>query len=324
VKGEVRGDWELLTLEFVRYLKVKGIRSLRKIPYELKPFFLYLEENGYELYEVNYKKAQDYQTCIATLEEPDGGIHYSTSTVRSMTYAAGSFYDFLKTKGIALTNPFKHIRIIKGRKRLPKHIPKEDLMGKFLDSLKCFWKGKSLRQRRELYKVHVIAELMYATGLRISEVAGLTCDDIDLEAGIVLVRDGKGRKDRKAYLNEYAAKVLGIYMSEMREYVNHNKGSSMLFGVKDGKCLDKALNGRLKDTGKALGIKRFTSHSFRHSLGFHLLRRGCAINFIQLILGHDKISSTSIYTKVEKTDLRSQLDIYHPRRIKSLTTGGSV
>lgn len=313
---DVRKEWQILSHEFKRYETLQGKQSVRKIPYELKPFFVYLDTHSLELEELNYKLAQEYQTYLTTLENPDGSIHYSANAVSGMMYTVKVFYEFLKTKGIAHTNPFKSIRYIKRKNKIPKNIPKEDKMDKFLESLRCFWEKKHLWHKRNLYKVHVIAELMYATGLRLQEVADLEVEDIDVLSKIVLVRKGKGG-ERKAYLNEYAAQVLQYYINEMREYVNKNRESTKLFGVKSGKAMEEMLNGWLKKMGEAAGIKRFTSHSFRHTLGFHLLRRGCGLRYIQLILGHKDMRSTTIYAKVEKEDLRNELDTYHPRKFRT-------
>lgn len=313
---DVRKEWQTLSYEFKRYETLRGKQSVRKIPYELKPFFVYLDTHSLELEELNYKLAQEYQTYLTTLENPDGSIHYSANAVSKMMYMVKLFYEYLKTKGMVHTNPFKNIRHIKRKNKIPKNIPKEDKMDKFLESLRRFWEKKHLWHKRNLYKVHVIAELMYATGLRLQEVADLEVEDIDVHAKIVLVRKGK-EGERKACLNEYAAQVLQYYINEMREYVNKNRESKKLFGVKNGRMLDPMLNGWLKQMGDAAGIKRFTSHGFRHTLGFHLLRRGCGFRYIQLILGHKDMRATTIYAKVEKEDLRNELDACHPRKFRT-------
>ena len=313
---KVNESWQKLSYEFKRYETLQGKQSVRKLPYELKPFFIYLETKSLELEELNYKLAQEYQTYLTTLENPDGSIHYSANAVSGMMYTVKVFYEFLKTKGLVHSNPFKSIRNIKRKNKIPKNIPKENKMETFMESLRCFWKQKHLRHRRVLYKIHVIAELMYATGLRLQEVADLEIEDIDIHAKLVLVRNGKGG-ERKAFLNEYAAKVLHYYITEMREYINKNRESKKLFGVKSGKTMEDMVNDWLKAMGEQAGIKRFTSHNFRHTLGFHLLRRGCGLRYIQLILGHKDMRSTTIYAKVEKGDLRNELDTYHPRKFRT-------
>ena len=100
----------------------------------------------------------------------------------------------------------------------------------------------------------------------------------------------------------------------MRSLVNVRE-SKHIFGTKSGKTIEGAVNRILKKEAEICGIGKFTSHGFRHSLGYHLLRRGCDMRYIQLILGHDDMNSTVLYTRVSKGDLKSELDKYHPRRI---------
>ena len=126
----------------------------------------------------------------------------------SFVSAATSFYDFLKVKGIVPSNPFREIRKVRQVRRLPGNILKEKEMDRFLERLSHFEEGKTLRHRVFRYRVHVIAELMYASGLRIAEVADLLTGDIDLRRGVVEVREGKGGRARVAFLNEYAREVL--------------------------------------------------------------------------------------------------------------------
>jgi integrase/recombinase XerD len=161
-----------------------------------------------------------------------------------------------------------------------------------------------------------MAELMYATGMRIGEVLRLTKDDIDFESSMIVVKGGKKEQQRIAYLNDYALKVVKIYVSEMKDVVNVKKGSRRIFGVGSAGTMIQTFHKKLDAVCKKHGIERFTSHNFRHTLGFHLLRRGCDMRYIQLILGHKDMNTTTIYTKVEKGDLRCELDTYHPRRFR--------
>jgi site-specific recombinase XerD len=309
----MKDDIEKLLKDFIEYEKNQGQRSLRKIPYVLGPFFAWLDMTGYEFADINYQKANEYQTHISTLKNEDGTVHYGGSSVYGMVYLSGRLYAYLKTIGKVYVNPFIGIKRVKQEVRLPRNIPNEQKMDELLASLRDFRKERFLWDRRNVYKTHVIAELLYASGLRISEVASLREEDIDFERNIIRVKNGKGGKDRTAYLNDYAARVLKLFACNMRELVNRGK-SDTLFGVKTGRLLDSSLNRRLNEYGKKCGIGRFTSHNFRHAIGFHLLRRGCDLRYIQLILGHEELNSTTIYTKVEKGDLRNELDSCHPRR----------
>jgi integrase/recombinase XerC len=171
------------------------------------------------------------------------------------------------------------------------------------------------------YRMHVIAELMYSTGLRVSEVAGLKPSDVDFARSVVNVRDGKGGYARVAFLNEYAREVLRLYAEKMRLLVmnelNRNR-SEYLFGA-GWKNFKRTVNRYLAAASRKLALPALTSHSFRHALGYHLLRAGCNIRHIQEILGHRRLKNTEVYTKVDKEDLRKVLDNCHPRQWKRKT-----
>ncbi len=298
--------------DFCDYEKTRGFKSYHKVKYLVKVFINYIEEQELKINEIKHKEAQNYQTYLTTLTKEDGTIHYAKTTITDMISVTRNLYNYLKSINLVCSNPFLSIRLLKKENKLLRNIPNEEKLVKLLNKLKEFWKFKSLQ--KPIYKTHVIAELMYSTGLRISEVAELRIEDIDFEKSIVVVRNGKNGKERKAYLNEYAGKVLKIFI-EMKSVINlESKDSSKLFGVKDGDGLSQYVNNYLKKVGKEFCLDNFTSHNFRHSLGFHLLRRGCDMRYIQLILGHDDLKSTMLYTKVDKTDLKSELDKYHPRQ----------
>jgi integrase/recombinase XerD len=300
--------------EFIEYERLRGIKNTTNLAYQLNPFFDYINICKIKLKELTFKDAQDFQTYLTTLEDKEGHIHYATLTIKTIMSIVTRLYSYLKDRGIIYTNPFLNIKRIKVEKSLPRNLPHEKKMNEFLKELSQFWKHKTLGERRAYYKVHVMAELMYSTGLRISEVLALKYSDVDFDARLVNVVSGKGDRQRFAYLNDYACMVLKIYCKDMREVINSNKNTDTIFGVVSASTISAVFHRRLKLSGKKYGIINFTTHSFRHSLGFHLLRRGCDMRYIQLILGHEDMNSTVIYTKVEKSDLKTELDNYHPRQ----------
>ena len=219
-----------------------------------------------------------------------------------------AFYKTLADDGLVFQNPFHGLRHIKREQRLPRTVPTEAEMADYLARLRAFDTRPTTRERRNWYRLHVIAELLYATGMRLGELAMLRPSDFDFDAKTVSIRSGKGGVARTAYLNDYAASVVRFYITQMRDVVNHCHESDNLFGVACARNLDEALNPYFKALGG------FTSHSFRHAVGTHLLRRGCDLRYIQIILGHDDLKSTALYTRVSKEELRDQLDSFHPRK----------
>ena len=309
--------------EYLNEIKLEGhtVQGLLGLRIRVPKFFTFLTEKNLKINEVGIREAQDFQGWLIETGRLDGGA-YSPKTVNSYLIAATNFYEFAKRKGLVASNPFKEIKKMRIDKKLPRNLLKEDQMNRFLEKLSRFDEAgrtgaPSLKAKTTRYKVHVIGELMYATGLRVSEAANLLSTDINFSKGTITVREGKGGKSRTAWMNDYAKEVLKLYVEEMREVVFNewNKRNGTLFGVR-WQPFEKLVNGVLRSTARELGFPTMTSHGFRHALGYHLLRAGCNIRYIQEILGHKLIRNTEIYTKVDKEDLKEVLDTCHPRKFK--------
>ena len=312
-------DFNTHLSQYLHVCKVQGTsaRNLRDVKSSLGKLRSYLDESGLCLTEIRAKQAQQFQGWIMEQVLPDGN-KYAPNTVRNLVQFAKSFYDFLKSTGIVYTNPFSSLHKVRPEYKLPRNVLKPDEMQKLLKSLMCFDSCPNMRDRINLYKTHVICELMYATGLRISEVAGIKQEDIDLDRGIIRVKQAKAGIERTAYLNDYVCHILRIYIDRMRSltFRHWEHRINTLFGA-NYEGLTKFLNKILKTHCRKLGLKPITSHGFRHALGAHLLKAGCDIRYIQAILGHRKLKSTEIYTKIDKDDLLKILDTYHPRQWKA-------
>lgn len=308
-----------LIAEFLKDEKLKGRmeKSLIQLKSSVPKLIHYLDLSGIGFSEAGVKEALAYQEWIIETGRLDGG-KYQASTVRNYLKAAGSFYEFLKNKGIVPDNPFRQIRKIREEKILPRNILKEKQMDALLTALSHYDAETGVKNQITMYKVHVIAELMYASGLRISEVADLAPGDIDFGKGIINVRSGKGGVSRIAWLGDYSKEILRLYITEMRELTFsawHERNNHLLFGT-PWFSLEKLVNKTLKKVSENLKLGPFTSHGFRHALGYHLLRSGCNIRYIQEILGHKHLKNTEIYTKVDREDLRDVLDSFHPRKFR--------
>lgn len=305
VPGGGKAPFAELVDAYEQYQRGRGLKSWRKIRYELGVYGRWLEGGGLEVADVGPRLAEEYQGWLTSLEG-EQGPHYASRTVAAMVCTTWGLHKWLAETGACGSNPFHRLRRVKTDQSLPRAILSEDELAAKLEEVRQFWKAPTLRERRSLYRLHVMAEVLYSTGLRLAELASLEVGDIDWEAGTLTVRQGKGGRARLAWLNEYAQRVLALYVSELRPSLLH-ADSSRLFGVAGARALDKTINAPLK---RIFGI---TSHSLRHCLGTHLLARGCDLRLIQLILGHEDLASTSLYTRVSKEDLRQQLDAHHPR-----------
>jgi integrase/recombinase XerC len=296
------------------YLEMQSLRGkrtswLKGEYYRLRRFASYLEENNLRLEDMNLKEAHSYRKFLCEC---------NTLTKRSINNylsSAKSFYAYLLKMQKVYHNPFCHIDKLKCEERLPRLSLKEKDLCSLLSELKRFYvKDDCIHRNLSRYRTHVIGELMYSTGLRISEVSQLTLSDIDFERGLVYVRDGKCGKSRFTYLNDYAKEVLKLYIDKIRPVLNGSE-TEQLFPVSYYRIKSMMLK-ELDIVSKKQGLGHFTSHCFRHSLGYQLLRRGCDIRYIQEILGHTNIGNTEIYTKVDKESLKDSVLSCHPRELR--------
>jgi len=306
------------------YLAELEKSRVRTTPHKspLTAFFQWVNDRGLDFLRLRIIDAQEFQLYLATKTNDDGSVHYNKVTVSTMVDRVRRFYDYLRKKKLIHGNPFNEIQAIKRKKAIPKNILNEEQMSLFLRHLREFNKAGNLFDRRKLYRTHVLAEFMYSTGARINEVMKIKREDIDFMRNTVTVFDDKTGKSRECILNEYAAKALRLYVEEMRGYVlvaNHARKGDPLFGAGTG--LVVWLNDVLTEESAKLGLPKVTTHHFRHAVGFHLLRAGCDIRYIKEILGHEELGTTQIYTKVDKLDLKSVIDEFHPRKMRQQGPG---
>jgi integrase/recombinase XerD len=157
-------------------------------------------------------------------------------------------------------------------------------------------------------------ELLYATGLRVSELVGLELNDVNLETRVLIAR-GKGSKERLVPVGAPAAEAVRAYLATARETLLKGRRSKHLFVTPRGKALTR--QGFAKILGRcarAAGIRRRISpHKLRHSFATHLLEGGADLRAVQAMLGHADVSTTQIYTHVDRTHVRKLYDRFHPR-----------
>lgn len=303
------------------YERARGCRprGISESAIRARRFLAWLEEDSAEVRDIGRKTAKAYLLYLTESTRPDGTLVHPR-TVSSYLAAAARLCRYLQYAGRIDTNPFATLRPRRMPSQVIRGVLTEAEMKKLLDAL-GHWEaaGSDPRRQGRHYLAHLIAELQYASGLRIAEVAALTCDDLDLEHGIIHVHEGKKGRDRTAYLTSYAASLLSVYVSTMRPLVltakqAHNK--DLLFGA-GFDSLARSQNAHVAEVGGKLGLS-ITSHGFRHALGYHLLRSGCQLRHIQQILGHRSIKDTEIYTKVDAREVMAVVDACHPRGIESL------
>lgn len=216
------------------------------------------------------------------------------------------FYRFLVVSGRRPDNPADDLRPPRAWKSLPKFLSADEV-DRLLQSPDTT-QPRGLRDR-------ALIELLYATGLRVSEMVNLRQQDLNLESGY-LTCTGKGRKQRLVPVGDEAAAWLVRYVREGRPALLKRRTSPRLFvNARGGSALTRVgLWKILKDYGRQAGVRsRLSPHVLRHSFATHLLERGADLRAIQMMLGHSDLSTTQIYTHVLEARLRAVYDKFHPR-----------
>jgi site-specific recombinase XerD len=155
-----------------------------------------------------------------------------------------------------------------------------------------------------------VLELLYGTGLRRTELARLEVNDVDLQAELVMVRQGKGRKDRVVPLGTKASKAVLLYLRHERPRL----AGPLFLSAAGGAITARAVEGIVADAGRRVGLgKPASPHRLRHSCATHLLRNGADLPSIKALLGHASLHSTQVYTAVDVGDLRAMIERCHPR-----------
>lgn len=215
------------------------------------------------------------------------------------------FFRFLVHEKIIERDPSRLVDLPKTGLRLPDVLSSDDVMS--LLNAPDSNKATGLRDAAML-------ELLYASGLRVSELVSLKVQDVNLDAGFVRVL-GKGDKERVVPIGTYAKSKIMLFLEAARHGLLKNIQSPYLFVARAGKPMTRQGFWKLlKKYAAAAGImKKITPHSLRHSFATHLLEGGADLRAVQMMLGHVDISTTQIYTHVAKERLKQIHDKYHPR-----------
>jgi len=262
---------------FLDYLKSKGIQdALRVGKFDVRAFLLVLKGHG-----------------------------VSTKTILRNLVAIRAFFRFLVQEGILEVNPVEELEFPKVAQTLPDILTLKEV--EELLEQPNIQSPLGVRDRAML-------EMLYATGMRVSELTRLPMNHINLEGGYVLLY-GKGSKERVVPLGSEAMKWVALYLKTARGRFAKGKESNSLFISRLGKGMSRQRFWRnLKEYGRRAGIrKRITPHLLRHTFASHLLERGADLRSVQIMLGHVDISTTQIYTHVTGERLKKIHQRYHPR-----------
>jgi|TARA_B100000003_G_scaffold55284_1_gene48865 integrase/recombinase XerD len=267
------------------------------------------ESDIYQLYQWNISKNKKRITEIKKIDTSQY-ISYlfsqnlkSTSVNRKIS-SLKTFFNFLLKKKLIDVNPFADQIMPKKPISLPKSISEDDVV-KLLDAPK----PDSLIGLRD----KAMLELLYASGVRISELVNIKFSDLDLERNIIKVF-GKGSKERLVPFGEDAAQCISAYIDERKKNKDIASIKYIFLNNRGSKISRHAFWHRLKEYCLEIGLKRDISpHTLRHAFATHLLNRGADLRSVQVLLGHSDLSTTQIYTHIAKQRLSELVKKHHPR-----------
>ena len=252
-----------------------------------------------------------YRTKIA-------GAPLSFQTQGKRLISVRAFFQWMTRQHHLLYNPASELELPRQQQRLPRHILSVAEIEQVLNACDTTEPtGLGLRDRAML-------EALYSTGMRRGELVNLRTDDVDLDRGTVLIRQGKGNKDRVVPIGERACRWIEKYLYDVRpEYIDDEDGAT-LFLAKHGEAMQgKQLSVIVKKTIEAANLERFQDthpnaacHLLRHACATHMLENGADIRYIQALLGHADLSTTEVYTRVSILQLKAVHDRTHPARMQ--------
>lgn len=278
----------------LRDIKKFSGHTLKAYKQDINQFLAYIETNRLK---IDKHSIRDFISEIYLKSR-------NKTTVSRKIYAVKSFFSYLLKNGIVEKNPFDAISSPKIDKRIPEILTVKEMLD-FLDRLP----SNNLLELRN----RAIFELLYATGLRISELTNLKFSDIDFNGGLIRVM-GKGKKERVVPFHDTARMVLLRYGDERNRALKYTIDFVFL-NSRGEKISDRSVERILRDSFKRImkSDKHVYPHLFRHSFATHLLQRGANLRVIQELLGHSNLATTEKYTTLNFSDLLQTYKQYHPR-----------
>ncbi|OGT04886.1 MAG: hypothetical protein A2Z65_12970 [Gallionellales bacterium RIFCSPLOWO2_02_58_13] len=296
---------------FLEWTVVTGLseQTARIRKQALDGFILWCDERGLQRpHDITRPILQRYQSFLYHYRKVDGNpLSFNTQATRLHPIVA--FFKWLARESHILYNPASDLVLPKPPRQLPKHSMSVADIETVLNQADIET-ASGIRNRAML-------ETLYSSGIRRSELIHLTLYDVDTERGTLMVRQGKGRKDRLIPVGARACAWITRYVQEVRPQLALTQEQRCLFVTDYGEAFEK---NRLSDMVKRhmlwAGFKHGGCHAFRHAMATHMLENGADIRYIQVILGHSELSTTQIYTHVAIGKLKAVHALTHPARME--------
>ena len=297
-------NWQSYLKEYQNYLRLeRGLseNTIANYTFDIEKLVSFLESNSITQSPVQISEEIIQQFIYEIAKEVNAR---SQSRIIS---GLKSFFNFLVFEDYRKETPMELIEVPKVGRKLPDTLSTDEI-----DSLI----GAIDLSKNEGERNRAMLETLYSCGLRVSELIGLKLSDLFFEEGFVKVT-GKGNKQRFVPIGKLTEKYINFYLEGYRNHLKAVKGhEDILFLNRRGKQLTRAMVFTIiKDLAVKIGLKKTISpHTFRHSFATHLLENGADLRSIQLMLGHESITTTEVYMHLDRKFLAEVLNNYHPRK----------
>ena len=286
---------------FITYLhnvKKKSENTVLSYNRDLTKFIKYLRTN--KITSLDQVEEKDLEKYINELN--DNG--FKSATVSRNIASLKAFFHYLNNEGVLSNDPTKSLKSPKIEKKIPEILTTDEVFALLEQP-----SGDSPKEIRD----KAMLELLYATGIRVSELINLETSDVNLKTSSILCRDGS--KSRTIPYGKKAKDALTRYLEGAREAIVDNKESTILFANCSGQKMSRQGFWKLiKHYAKKAGIESdITPHTLRHSFAAHLVENGADLRSVQEMLGHSDISTTQIYANMSHSHIREVYNRAHPR-----------
>lgn len=285
-------------LEYLKYQKNYSDETIHSYSIDIEEFLDYINSECINICEVGYDVVKAW---LINLDEKK---NKSTTVSRKISSLRG-FYKYLINNKVIDSNPFSLVSLPKKERHLPRFFYYNELEEMFqVPKL-----NTALGQRDRL-----LLEMLYATGVRVSELVNIKVSDINGEEIKVL---GKGNKERIVEFGDYAESILELYLNEGYKSLNVKKSEYLFLNSRGGKLTTRGVRYILDNIiNKTTIDKKISPHMLRHTFATHLLNEGCDLLTVQELLGHESLTATSIYTHITNDRLKEVYFKCHPRAKK--------
>jgi len=285
--------------DFLDYLKQErnlSFPTVRGYVSDIRNFMKFLTRKKRKVSEIDYQLVREYLRLLMDEGKKNSTLARKASSLRC-------FFRFLTSRNLLKNFPVLALRSPKVKRKIPSFLDEEEVK-KLLDEME----GDGF----SFYRDKAMLELLYATGMRIAELVGLNMDDIDFSAELLRVK-GKRDKERLIPVGRYALDALKKYL-QWREKKLAIQDQALFLNKFGERISDRSARERLNLYIEKMGIdKNVTPHTLRHSFATHLINRGADLRAVQELLGHERLSTTQIYTHITPSHLKKVYTESHPR-----------